>query len=300
MILELRELRRRLFQEYRRQARVPTISPNSLESDIFAINEKVDQLNLAMQATAVDEHTHHVITSRLAHLEQRVARLGNQVECLIRGIVDYTVQKGARPKIRDNKKITGKEGTVATESTEGGAKPQASVEFLKPKSPEPATETGGPTAASEPSGEVRETFNNLLSMLNREPEAQSTLWSNRDSLGSAASRRSVHFNTSANQGTGQGLMNRTVTPYPRGNINSTEFEFSGWDTGAPGALVGGPNDFVGQQNTPMIPQGILRDHEAVMARRQQSRTEAANSEWVVHLQWKTNMSLLHRNFGILK
>lgn len=286
-------LRHRLFFEYKRDAPIPTISPLSLEADLHQIDEKLNQLTQAMQVDVLDEHMYHRISIRLAHLEQRVARLflgpgddvkvnlGNRVEVLIRGgFIDYNNNRAARAKGGAKKKEVKEPSQKNTETEEGAVGPTVNLEFPKPVKPIAEGEAVEKTVANIQLNGTPDTFDQLMGMFNKGPEAQSTQWTNRDSLGSAFSTKSVHFAPDINSAgdIGHRLINRTATPYPRGELVNQSFG-TNLLMGPQDTMVGAPGDFMGQSGPAgyvdpheSIARNIWRDHEAVMDREGTNRT----------------------------
>lgn len=282
-----RTLRTKLVAE-QRGAQVPTKSPFDHQSDVFVIKRKLSEVAQILQTKELGNHVYNNVVSTLAHLEQRIARLNDetettrsdrnelevQIEYLIRCIVDYTKERGARPKPGPGPfEFPPPPEANAIETVGNDPQPMLDLDNVfsfQRNDAVPVRNNVGPNAGpNEPievGGTGRRTFDNVLDILGANPGAQSTRWSNRDSTGTTntANSRNVQFDLGEN--TPHNLVphgTRRDTPYSRRN----DFQFVN------GSGVGDPNDFLRPPN--VLPtasvaertaRGLAIDHQAIMRR----------------------------------
>lgn len=278
-----RALRAKLVEEHR-GARVPFISPTEFSKDVGILKEKITDVAQRLQTEGLEGHTYNSVVTRLAHLEQRVGRLkaddeptravkedlGNQVEYMIRSLIDYTRGKGARPKNKNGIESLPELGRQCAGSGRlPGGQSLIELDILSYQNAEqnaqqsevPVTHPGMPSEGP--------TFNDILGMMGARPEAQSSSWSNRDSLGTAVSgnSRNVQFSLEATRpGEAQNVIRRD-TPYPGRGIQANLQ--MGVPNGPHQTSIGSPSDYMamtGPEATDIhgrLTRGVLNDHAAM-------------------------------------
>lgn len=263
-------VRELLRSEYKGELDTPMISPYGYDEDYKEIRASVEDVAVNLRRESLEEYNYNVALTVLGHLEARVGRLaaktpeqiaqklevGNQVEFMIRRLVDYTTRQGARPKKKKDlidwslpgpnsvdqgtrsegtgvetgqeeprerrNTVSSSEANMADQGAVGGQLPQGAA------LPPPQTQ---PSRDSDP-GNIN-IYQDIWKLIDQ-PNAQSTRWSNRDSMGtqnSAGSSR-VHFNLTESQLVREREPVRRDTPYP-GTEQDQRYR----------AIVGSPGDY---------------------------------------------------------
>lgn len=289
-----RALRTRLIAE-QRGARVPNISPVEYATDVETLKAKIAEVAQVLQAEEVEGHTYKGVLTRLAHLEQRVHRLSAEVEPkraekedlsnqLIRSLVDYTNAKGARPKERprvDN--LPELNGQFVGRNDPPRDPTLIDLDILSYQNAEAEVPPMAAPMTDREMQEERRTFNDILGMMGARPEAQSTSWSNRDSLGTAISggSRNVQFSLNTARNVNPRNFDRRDTPYPgRGRPDDLQ---SVAPSEAHQTNVGEPEDYTGRNGGHStsdvhgrLARGVLNDHVAMCRNGFDNAREAIN------------------------